>query len=323
MKKENEDIFDKIGIALGASFFVLLALASVFLMLKFFFTNFVVCLKMFAVIAIIAGFCLLICRKPFAAYLKEVKENRMKKRKETEEKKMREDAARMQESIDSIRYLNMPQRLSEAQRRQLLAFQEKARNYICAKYFLANCLFPDSEEKQYALLFLNNQVITVKCYYPASEEFVELYLRTDKQLEFKFLNEDCLSNLVREQVSDVPAKSNIQKKKRTSNKVKKLRAERKAKKSGNIIIKNGKKYQKPNYPFFAKEWTAKNMGYLNKMVMDSSKAGEKQVVFVVPSDKLPEDRNTWSYIGQRLKDDDEIDNYVVVSDGLKLIIDLG
>ena len=65
------------------------------------------------------------------------------------------------------------------------------------------------------------------------------------------------------------------------------------------------------------------MGYLNKMVMDSSKAGEKQVVFVVPSDKLPEDRNTWSYIGQRLKDDDEIDNYVVVSDGLKLIIDLG
>lgn len=323
MKKnmEKEDIFDKIGIVVMLLIVVLGSLLGVFYLLKFIFSDFISFAKLVFVIAIICGFSLLICRKSFAAYLVELKENKKKRQAKEALEKAAKEENEMKQAINAIQFANKPYKISENQKKKLLDFQQQARTYICNKYFLANCIFPSmTDEELYTLLFINHHTITVKCYKPVSEEFVELYLKALPNNGFEFLNEKIVSDLVRPE-SPISKPYTDKKKKRTSNKVKRLRAERKAKKDANIIIKNGKKHQKPNYPFLAKEWTIQNMGYLNKLVMDETKKGNKQIVVIVPTDKLPDDRNVWGYIGGRLKDDDEVDNFVVVADGLKLIIE--
>lgn len=315
MKKENEktDIIDTVLYAIVFCFFLFVAIANIVYIFVGIGKNFEFFSKLFLIILIVALILILICRKELADYFQKEKEATAAKEKC---KKSPKDNT-TKDILKEITFAAKPDFLTDSQRKKLCDFKSNVFNLV-KDYPISALAFPDlTEEELYTLIFINKSTITVigKTF---NNETIDLYVEFAAGNAL-LKNESVLNNYKKEK----PIYHEIPSTHKTSSKAKKLRKQRKnaKNKKDGIVIINGKKYQAPNYDFIAKEWINLNMGYLNKLVMDAVSKGEKRIEIMIPENKLP-DRNCWSYIGKRLKTDDEIDKYSVLKDGLKLVVNI-
>ena len=201
----------------------------------------------------------------------------------------------------------LPLSLSEKEELNRFVFQIK--NFIFNKYYIKDIIFELDDTELYKTI-KNKEMLPAICM-TFSGHKLSVYLENGM-----LLNEEVLEPFARPKEAE-KEKPPV-KKKRVSTKVKNARMLRKH--PDDVIIKNGKRYQRPNYEFFAKEWLIDNIGELSNIVLLASTGIQKKIVAEVPADILPKDRNVWKYIGQQLKQDDEIDQFEVIPTGLKIII---
>ena len=223
-----------------------------------------------------------------------------------EKKKNKVDQAEMIKKL----YSNAPVALNQNQKNALMNLRIKIDKAL-HKYGVQSWRYvaPLDDTQIYTALFINNAELDISITKFTGEK------------RSGYVNKTGLlgTNMTPADIENVIPMTPVKKERKVSKKVIAERKKRKQSVNPDVIIKNGKEYQAPNYSFIAKEWVTNNMGLLNKMVMDSEKKNGK-ITVTINKDRLPIEKECWKLIGKQLKDDDEIDRYIVEEDALKIII---
>jgi hypothetical protein len=321
-QEEDSDLLDKL---IASVFLIIVAVGILYVVVKyivFFFTTFKELYVVYCLAIVLAGIFLLIIRKEIPKYKAKEKEEKEKAKRQKEKDNIAEKKRQNDEYVKKHKLYDAPDTLTAKQKEKLKAFLLKFENYVQNNYAVKNFHYLPlysyqkqlSDPQLYTLLFFHEDrvVVGVESY---SGEKTTIILSADENGDPIILDEDSIASF---KIGQCPDNERAYKKKHMRRSKRGPHAD-KPKEKGSVV-KNGKKHQAPNYEFLAKEWVVNNMGYLNKKVADKIAAGEKDIVLIIPEEKLPEDRETWKHIGEKLKADNEIDQYVIVDDGLRIKI---
>lgn len=255
-------------------------------------------------------------KKRILKYVKETKEKRKKQKEEKIRVYENEEKKRMEKVLYDTTYANKPHSLTQEQKNQLLKFGGEVGTFLHDTYTVQSFKYCTIKLTEiYTLLFINGYTIDANVIMQNGDN---LTIEIKQENGHFVIPQESLELLAPYKTSKLPVKKSP-KKKKVSPKVINARKKRRAKKQGNVIIKNGKEFQKGNYDFLAKEWITQNMGYLNKVIIDELSEGVKDVELIIPKRKLPE-KELWETIGKQLKKQDDISEFSVVSEGLKIIV---
>lgn len=305
----------KTGIAIKIIFSLILmfiAITHIGALILFIIACFPISLYLFILLLIPVSFVFYIKKDEIMEDIKEKKEEKEKQRQKIiDEEKRTTDA-----SIKTIRYANVPKKLTHEQYEKYRKFYNDVKDYINKTYNLSIYKVPFlTLEENFTFIFLNKECVEISVW--GKGKIITLYVKDSDNgpvIENEYLLEDY--KVSDEEITQI--QKNLKTKKHTSNKVKRLRKQRKLANTTDVVIKKGKEYQPPNYDFIAKEWIIANMKLLNIMATDDSLKNMKKKNVLIPEDKLPSDKNTWKVIGVKLKADDEIDSFNVEQKGLRI-----
>lgn len=288
---------------LKSSFLILIIVSNIGGLLYYFFKLLPLSLLFLGFLLIFVAVVVLVNREEIS---KSTKEKKIKKEEERKmnQKRLEEET---ENNIKNLRFHNMPSELNDAQLKKVMDFYDNTRKYLVKNYRVTDIRFPNLTNKEmYTLVFLNNESIDITMF--ADGNPVTLCIVNGKD----FLNEEVLNNYKKEFVQEPSSH-----KKPTSNRVKRLRKQRKMS-NNSTVVKNGKEYQPPNYDFIAKEWINENMKLLNMMANDDALKSMKKKNALITEDRLPKDKSVWKIIGVKLKADDEIDYFKIEPNGLRI-----
>jgi len=234
----------------------------------------------------------------------------------TGKNKEKEMSDKTLELARKLRFENAPKYLSEKQEDKLNLFWYGV-NTVVNKIpiYVVNDSTPFTKEELYTLLFLNKESVEIQGK-TVTNAIVTITARWNND-KVEVLNEKELKKHEPIHCTSVVTKKPVSKQVKEQRKLRKLKAEAKAK---GMIVKNGKLYQTPNYTFLANEWVLNNIGLINKIIVDNDTPSSLVIKGTIFADKLPVDKAVWRYIGKNLVETDNIDNFSIQKNGIQVVI---